>query len=389
MNDHAATAPETLPEQTKVRRAIPPNRSGSAAVGAAAGPEDVLLLQSLRGFPVVSVLMTTTPAPMMSLSDWTRLEDLVDHASLRLRKSTADPREAQALTAALAQLTERVGTEPTDRAIGLFAGAGINRAIRLGVGVTDRVVVDHTFATRDLVLGLQRTPRHLVLVLNSRVARLFESVNDRLLPAATPMFPHAVPRARQSSSLRAGLAGADITAFLHGVDRRLGSYRAVHPSPLVLVGPDAVLSAFRSQARNLYRLAGVLTGNHVDASLTELATLIRPTVQRYLASREDEALTLIANRAGQGRVASGMPAAWLAARTQQPEMLAVEESLFYPARISDDGHTITYDRDLDQPDVLDDAVDELIEHVLIRGGWVALVRPGHLATHGGAALTLR
>lgn len=360
-----------------------------APAGSAAGPDDVLLLQSLRGFPSVSVLMTTAPTPRMTLSDRTRLEDLVDHATLRLRKSTAAAHEVQKLTAALAGLAERVGGEPTDRAIGLFAGAGNARAVRLGIEVTDRVVVDYTFATRDLVLSLQRTPRHLVLVLSSREARLFESVNDRLLPAATPMFPHVVGRARRSSPQRAGLADADISAFLRDVDRRLGSYRAIHPSPLVLVGPEAILSSFRQQARNVHRLAGALTGNHVDATLPDLAALTRPVLQRYLASREEEALIVIADRSGQGRVASGMPAAWLAARTQQPEMLAVEESLFYPARVSPDGHTITHDRDLDQPDVIDDAVDELIEHVLIRGGWVALVRPGHLRSRDGVAVTLR
>jgi hypothetical protein len=70
-------------------------------------------------------------------------------------------------------------------------------------------------------------------------------------------------------------------------------------------------------------------------------------------------------------------------------MLAVEEGLFYPARLSDDGDLLLPATDVEHPDVIDDAVDELIELVLERGGWVALVEDGALVEHGGVALTLR
>jgi hypothetical protein len=70
-------------------------------------------------------------------------------------------------------------------------------------------------------------------------------------------------------------------------------------------------------------------------------------------------------------------------------MLAVEEGLFFPARLSDDGDLLLPATDVEHPEVLDDAVDELIELVLDRGGWVALVDDGALAAHGGVALTLR
>ncbi|PRC53856.1 hypothetical protein C6A85_51700, partial [Mycobacterium sp. ITM-2017-0098] len=45
--------------------------------------------------------------------------------------------------------------------------------------------------------------------------------------------------------------------------------------------------------------------------------------------------------------------------------------------------------DVDHPDVIDDAVDELIEIVLRRGGWIALVGQGELRDNTHLALTLR
>ena len=86
---------------------------------------------------------------------------------------------------------------------------------------------------------------------------------------------------------------------------------------------------------------------------------------------------------------TGVPAAWLAARHERPEMLAVEESLFYPATISDDGDFLSPADAVGADGVIDDAVDELIELALQRGAWVALTEDGALAGYDRVALTVR
>lgn len=346
------------------------------------GSRHVVALQARRSFPSVSVLITTETGPRMSTGDRARLHDLVDQASTRLCWSDHVD-DAAPFVAALDAMVEAAVSSRTDRALALYTSRDTNRALLLGVEVADRVVIDQTFATRDLVLALQRTPRHLVLVISAQQARLYESSNGQLHAAAGHNFP------LRAADDRGRVTRTAPVSFLQRVDRRLGAYRVLHPSPLVVVGPAQVVADFVQTAGHAYRLAGTLSGDHADATPTELAGLTRPIIQRYLASRENEALALIATRAAQGRVASGMHAAWLASRREQPEMLAVEETLFYPARLSDDGHTLELSSDVDEPDVIDDAVDELIEHVLIRGGWVALVGPGTLARHEAVALVRR
>jgi hypothetical protein len=323
----------------------------------------------------------------MTVTDAAGWGDLLDQAELRLRRIDQVP-DPTGLIEELQRLGRTVSAEPTDRAAAAYVSQHTSRAVRLGVPVVDRVVIDTTFATRDLVLTLQRTPRHVVLVLSSRQARLFESVNGVLQPARTPTFPLQSHPARRSDPNRPGLAHADTAMFLRSVAAALRTYRALHPSPLVLVGRAPILTAFLDAAGRPDRLAGTMTGNHLDASLTELAELTRPVIQRYLASREQEALELVSLRTRQGR----SPPVWKppgSPRTEQPEMLAVEQGLFYPARLSPEGHSIHLSLDIDEPDFLDDAVDELIEHVLIRGGWVAFVSDGALTRHHGVALTRR
>ncbi|GAB2584290.1 hypothetical protein Aab01nite_54350 [Paractinoplanes abujensis] len=352
----------------------------------------ITALQQVREYPAISVLLTTAPAAQLGRADALRLDALVDQAVDRVR-AELQPAAAAPAVRRLQALAEQARRGPTTHALALYASAGTDALLRLPVPVRDRAVVDPTFATRDLVRALHRTPRHLVLALNSAHARLFDAAGDTLLPALSGAFPLTAERSGTRSRGRADrparATGSDDVDFYRRVDAALGTYLRLHPAPLVLVGSEHATAAFRRVSTNCARLAGTVPGNLTHANTGHLTTRIRTVLDAYLHRRQQEALALIDQRAAAGRVASGMPAAWLAARTSRPEVLAVDESLFYPARLSDDGDTLSPARDVDHPDVIDDAVDELIELVLIRGGWIAFTDPGALDHHDGVALAIR
>lgn len=353
----------------------------------------VLALQAVHDYPAISLLCTTETAPAMSTATITRLEQLVDDATRRVRAEFGSS-VASAMRDDLLHLLDDVKERPTRAAVALYVASAHVSAWALPQPVTDRAVVDPTFATRDLVRALHRTPRHVVLVLTEREARLFDGAGESLLPPFSGPFPMLDRTPRRHTRTGGGPAkGAEqdrrADAFLRAVDRALGTYLSLHPAPLILVGASRTLARFTRISTNLARLAGTVQGSHARTPLPTLARLIRPVLQDYLRSREAEALALLDTRSKAGNVAAGMPAVWLAARAERPEMLAVEEGLFYPARVSPDGDLLTPADDLEHPDVIDDAVDEVIETVLRRGGWVALVHDGALSTTQRIALTLR
>ncbi len=353
----------------------------------------ITALQEVREYPAISLLLTTTPAAQLGHADALRLDALAAQAVDRVR-AELQPDAAAPAVRRLRVLLDQARRGPAARSLALYASAGAEALIRLPVTVRDRAVVDPTFATRDLVRALHRTPRHLVLALNSGHARLFDAAGESLLPALTTAFPmHADRTADAPSRGRADrpsrTTGAGELDFYRRVDAALGTYLRLHPAPLVLVGDERATAAFRRVSTNCARLAGTVRGNLTNADTGRLTTRIRTVLDAYLHRRQDEALALIGQRAAAGRVASGMPAAWLAARTQRPEMLVVDETLYYPARLSDDGDTLVPAPDVEHPDVMDDAVDELIELVLVRGGWIAFTDPGALDRHHGVALVTR
>jgi hypothetical protein len=353
-------------------------------------PAQVTALLQVQEYPAVSLLLTTTPATALIRSDAQRLDALAATAAQRLR-AELPPETTTPVVRRLHKLIDQAHAGPTGKALVLYVSAGTHAVIRLPISVRDRVVIDPTFATRDLVRALHRTPRHLVLALKAGEARLYDAVADTLLPALTSAFPlHADRRQARGRGYRSGPdTDASTLDFYRQVDAALGTYARLHPAPLVLVGDHRATAAFQRLSANCARLAGTVHGNLTTTAVSDLTARICATLEDYLHRRQNEALALLEQRCAAGRVAAGMPAAWFAARTGRPEMLVVDEALYYPARLSVDGDTLIPATDVDHPDVIDDAVDELIELVLSRGGWIAFAAAGTLDDHQGVALSIR
>lgn len=380
------------PVSTQPFQAAGPGPQRAAAVPVPLTAAAVLGMQGYRADPSVSLLLSTRPGPELDRGDRARLRALSRQARTRLAAHPEHGNDSSGsgsgsgdwitdLLAALDGLVEDV-TGPVDRAIALFASPARLARFDLPVEVVDRCVIDPTFATRDLVRALHRTPRHVVLLLAADRARLLDAAHGALAPA-THGFPRTDAGHQRGTPAR--------EAFLREVDKSLGAYLRLHPAPLVIAAAQPTLSTFQKISRNTRRLAGTLTGHHLDTPTEQLQTRIRPVIEDYLLSRQDDALALLAQRQGQGRTVHGIDRAWLAARRERPEMLAVEQGYFQPARLTAGGDTLLPVDQLGEvgdPDVLDDAVDELIEAVLGRGGWVALLTDGTLPGGSRVALTV-
>src|SRR5512139_2603084 len=126
----------------------------------------VTALQSVREYPAISLLLTTTPGATLAHADALRLEGLAGQAVERVRAELR-PEAAAPAVRRLRDLVDEARRGPTTAALAVYASASTGALVRLPLPVRDRAVVDPTFATRDLVRALHRTPRHLVLALRS------------------------------------------------------------------------------------------------------------------------------------------------------------------------------------------------------------------------------
>ncbi|MEP6624868.1 MAG: hypothetical protein ABJC79_10515, partial [Acidimicrobiia bacterium] len=240
----------------RIRRALgvavsPPEPSGADQRGAAL-LDDVLVgrLQAIRAYPCASVLMTTAPAARMSTRDAAQLDRLVTAAGRRM-VAEAPHCITEPVLARLHRLAEETRGQRTGRAIALYASDDHDAAVVLPLSVVDRVVVDPTFATRDLVRSLARHPRVRVVVASDRHVRVLEGWSGQLAEVLLEGFSSSsgregrgdrsfafgreADRGRRARSAVRARRAADVVAARHRQE----------PLPLVLAGGSRQIAIWR------------------------------------------------------------------------------------------------------------------------------------------------
>jgi hypothetical protein len=329
-----------------------------------AGLDDSLVgrLQAVRDYPCASVLMSTTPGARMTTGDGARLDGMVASAGRRMA-AEAPHHTTEPVLARLHRLALDARGTQTGHAIALYASEVHDAAVALPIPVVDRVVVDPTFATRDLVRALARRPRVRIVVASERRVRLLEGWSGQL--------------AEVGIDGRGGRAAEAVMAR-HRRD----------PLPVVVAGVAREVEAWRGVATVADACIGSIPGHHHATSAARLDELCRPLVDEHLRAERQEALGRL-SREHPDRCASGIDAVWVAAGAGRVGLLCVEDGFTYRARPARDGDGLEVADDRDHPAVLDDAVDEIIEMVHRSGGRVVIVPDAALADHGSVAALLR
>jgi hypothetical protein len=262
--------------------------------------------------------------------------------------------------------------------------------------VREAVAVATTPATRYLVQGLRRSPRYRVLVVSEHAARLFEAIRDDLVEVRSHGFPFEadiVPRDRRAVAGRFALApGRDDKelwrTFFRQVDEALTEVSRDDELPLVLAGVRSSTALFEEVSRNARLVVDRLDGAYEQATAHGLGEAAWPLMREQLRQRRRDAVAAVVESLHAGKAVTGLDEVWRYAREGRGRLLVVEEDYRAVPSREVDGRLVAAEG-AGAGDVMDDPVDELIEHVLRAGGTVEFVAPDALAGHGRVGLVLR
>lgn len=333
-------------------------------------------LQQHRSYPSVTVLLPTTPGPRMTTLDCERLERMLAHVERRLTGDVAAEVRDEVVRRLLEQ-ARRLIEEPVGQSLALMAAPGRSASHVLAVDVRERVVVDETFATRDLVHHVLRSVPVSVVTVSEQRVRLLTGTPDRLEEVGGPFPLEREEDEREPSWQR----------------RCVAVCRAALPDPGALVVAGVERTARALATRLDLPVAGFVRGGHDRTGAGELRALATIHVEAYLMGQELEALHHLDTAAGQRLLVSGaderIDAVWEAVHDGRVAMLVAERGYEVPVRVMDGRPDPVTPEEVEDPDVVDDAVDELIEAVAARGGETVLVSDGALVGHGRLAAILR
>jgi hypothetical protein len=364
---------------------------------------DVLALQQITGYPALTITLPTHRTSPDNQQDPIRVKNLVAEAEARLLDEFSR-REIEPLLANLASVAGEIDYRHALDGLVIVANQAMAQKHYLPFTLPARVVVDETFFTRDLVFAMNRTPRYWVLVLSEQPTRLYEGTRDALVEVRGGGFPLEHEGPGGATALPGGF-GVNVSAvrderhrqFFRAIDEALTPFLADDPLPLVVVGVDRWLSFFEEVTAHKSAFIATLNGSHDKTSPSDLAALVWPLVDAGLAARREEYLVDLNRAIGEHRVASTIGEVWRMAHEGRGRLLLVEEDFHFRGRLDESGIHLLPAEPADANDaagsagsaVLEDAVDDVIETVIGKGGRVVFTPSGQLDQFQRIALILR
>lgn len=242
-----------------------------------------------------------------------------------------------------------------------------SKALYLDIPVQPSVQVDREFQIRQLTVPPGGHDPFLLLLLDSKVSRMFHFDGCRLhlikdngfhpVYAYTHRLPERVANFTDASSIKEQL----LEKFLRHMDDGLSIILETYPLPVFVMGTERVVGHFKGITRNTRHIAVYIHKNGMHATEAGLVDLLQPYMDDWEAIRQQMALQQVEGALEAGKLTAGMEAVRKAVGCRNNRLLIAEKRFF-------------------------DGIDPLIEKVLEAGGTVSWVEDGGLAAQEGIAL---
>jgi hypothetical protein len=358
------------------------------------------LLQD-KNEPCISMIIPLHREPAFRKEDAIQ----VDHSIDKLEKLL----EGKYEHATVAKLMEKVrslkGDISTVRGacgLGIFFSPAQFTTVTFPFSITEKIVVGKSFEIRDVLYKEFYYRDYFVLSLNKDKARLFKGnagqlaeISDHNFPAVfdgveyqVPVVENQVNNAAQETKRELSLTTGNSAEFYNFLDLKLLEY-IDEETPLILAGAKKELAFFESGNRHRRPIAGTVNGSFNGYNHAELAEKSWQVMNAFSAAEEKRWIESLRELFGRELVGAGIQQAWRNAHMGKGNVLVVEKNLKIPGFASADGAYLWMRPPVEEHVMLADAVDDVIETVLEKGGRVVFVENGALAEFEGIALVNR
>lgn len=365
--------------------------------------QKLIKLNSQTNYPSVTILFPVNQGEFGNGNNSNKLlKDLLREANQKLADSSFKE-TVDVVKQKLNSLEDSVKFEEDTRGVAIFLSSEHHEIVPLPYPVESKVYVGYGFQVRDLVFAMNRLEEYVVLVLSQKKVQTYRALGEQLTPIEIPdmitsvddlgtytddmRFTHQHTNTGPRNFTHQGAQEENrekIKNFIVKIDHALGTYLVNENLRFVVLGVVQMLGHFNKYSKNLDRLLASVEGGFDYASDRAIGSQVWIEVQKKIAGEKESYLQELEAAVGRQQYVSGISQAWFAAQEGRIKTLIVEKEFHCPAILSDDGFNLDLDIDGKEttPDKLkEDAVDDLIELVLSKGGDIVFLEDGKLKTH--------
>jgi hypothetical protein len=339
----------------------------------------------------VTIILNTHRTHPENLQDGITLKNLVKNAEERLL-ADYDKRYAKSIAEKLNALADSIDHNKNLDSLVLCVNEEISDFSRLPIKVTDRVTIDETFATRDLIRAMHEELSYYVLVLSRDSARLIEAYNDQVVEEIHKVFPMKNNTIYTTDKHKLSTAqGTDIMIeeWFNRVDKELQKVLAEHPRPVVLATEMRNYDHYMKVADKPKFIISHINMNRDDEKAHHIVPVAWEEVHTRIKEKQAQRISELKIAVSQNKFVSDYNEIWNAIQHGRGETLFVKRGYYQPALLVDNEIMLVDNHHRDDKGVVDDIIDEMIEQTLLFGGDVVFMEEDELDKFQNVALVTR
>mgnify|MGYP002621712105 CR=1 FL=1 len=338
-------------------------------------------LKDVKTENCITLVMNTHRTKPDNLQDPILLKNLIKEAEDRIN-TIEDKQVSLKILEKLKGIEKSVDHNYNLESLIVFVNEHIAEFIRLSIAAENRVILDNSFATRDLIRAMHSESNYYVLVLSQQKVRLIEALNDKVVQEIGEPFPiendqfHTTNSGEQAD---AGRVRSLIAEFFNRVDKAVNKQRKIHPLPVLICTEEGNFHEYLKIVDNKNSILDArLNKNRLEEKDHAIVREAWDIVQEYITKRNNERIAELENAVGTGNFLSDMNDIWQALNQGRIKTLFVENGLYQPGIISENGVELVDDNQKHDSLITDDIYDEFIEVNLSYGGEVVFLPKGKL-----------
>jgi hypothetical protein len=334
----------------------------------------------------VTIILNTHRTSPDNKKDPLTLKNLIKEAEERLFTDESK-RDAKQLVERLKELESKIDHSHNLESLILFINEDIAEYTRLPIAVEDRVVIDHTFATRDLVRALHLETNYYVLVLSQQKVRLIEAFNDKVVSEIGSPFPFE--NTQFYSTNKAELSNASrqtnlVAEFFNSVNKEVIKVQKDNPLPVLICTEESNFYEYLKIADQKQSIFDTyLNKNRVNEKAHHIISETWKIVKNYTVEKNNSRIAELEKAVSQNKFLSDTNEIWQAIKQGRIQTIFIEEGKFQPALWENDKIQYVSDDLRNKKYVVDDIYDELIEANMNYGGDVVFLPKGVLPKFDG------